>query len=222
MAELNTPENNNKTKKERPLWSTILLHGILIVITGLLLVSAISLWLNHWTRHDEIVYVPNVQGMQFDEAKSYLEGKGFSVELSDSVYLDRMRPGAVVSQNPKDSSSVRPNRTIYLTIKAFYPKMVTIPSLTDISLRQAKVALEGLGIKNITVKEVPSMYKDLIHGVFYNGKALNPGTRVPITAKIVLEVGTGGAYNENIANTDSASTTDNPNQAIDGEIDFFE
>ena len=63
--------------------------------------------------------------------------------------------------------------------------MVTLPSLTDISLRQARSILEGLDIKNIVERRVPSEFKDLVLAVRYKGARLQAG------ARIELEVGEG-------------------------------
>ena len=69
--------------------------------------------------------------------------------------------------------------------------MVTLPTLTDISLRQAKSILEGLEIKNVVEKRIPSEFKDLVLGVYYKGRRLSPGARVPVNSTIELEVGQG-------------------------------
>lgn len=150
--------------------------------------------LDWWTRHGQNVVVPDVKGMHYDKACELLEDKDFEVVLQDSVYEDGVAPGTVVAQNPKDSVEVKPGRTIYLTINAFYPRTVSLPALTDISVRQAKTILEGLGVKNIKLKEVPSEYQDLVFAAIYNGKRLKPGERVPLTAQIILEVGVALDY----------------------------
>ncbi len=86
---------------------------------------------------------------------------------------------------------MKEGREVFLTIHAFSPKMVTLPSLTDISLRQARSILEGLDIKNIVERRVPSEFKDLVLAVRYKGARLQAGARVPAGARIELEVGEG-------------------------------
>ena len=225
----NTTQQNDINKKvtTRPLWLSLLIHALTITGVGLFLVFLLSIWLNHWTRHDDVVYVPNVKGMSFDEAQIHLLSQGFEVELSDSIYDNNAKRGVVVDQNPKDSTTVRSGRTIYLTINAFYPRMVYIPALTDISIRQARAALEGIGIKNITIKEVPSLYKDLVLGAKWNGKQLMPGTRVPLNAKIVLEVGKGDDQVESTTTPTNSQTstsveTSNNSTSASSELDYFD
>ncbi|MDE6581122.1 MAG: hypothetical protein K2K47_01160, partial [Duncaniella sp.] len=100
---------------------------------------------------------------------------------------------AVINQNPRPGAKVKRGRTVYVTINAFTPRMVTIPSLADNSVRQARTTLSGLGITRITERRVPSDYHDLVLGVIYKGKRLSPGARVPVDATIELEIGQGAA-----------------------------
>lgn len=204
---MNENKPNQNSSKPRQIWLSIIIHALIIMTVGLILIWGLSEWLKHWTRHDDVVYVPDVKGMHFDEAKTFLLNNGFEVVLSDSVYEDKTKRGAVVDQNPKDSTTVRSGRTIYLTVNAFYPRMVYIPTLTDISVRQARAALEGIGIKNIKIKEIPSDYKDLVYGALWNGKQLTPGSRVPLTATIVLEVGKGVSEEEVTPEATSPTTS---------------
>lgn len=188
------------------MWMTVALHGVAILAVGAFILWLSTFWLDLWTHHGDSISVPNVKGQYFDEAKALLEDEGFDVVLHDSVYENGVKPGAVVDQNPKDATNVKPGRTVYLTINAFYPRTVLVPVLTDMSVRQARTILEGLGIKDVVIKEVPSEYKDLVYLASWNGRRMTPGMRVPLTARIVLEVGSG--YTEESFITDSVTSVD--------------
>lgn len=149
------------------------------------------LWLDKWTRHGDTIIVPSVKTFSYAKASQTLEAEGLLAILSDSVYDKRTAPGTVIEQNPKAGTVVKEGREIYLTINAFSSKMVTLPSLTDISVRQARSILEGLEIKKVVEKRVPSDFKDLVLAVRYKGVRLSPGARVPVSATIELEVGEG-------------------------------
>ena len=71
-----------------------------------------------------------------------------------------MPPGTVVEQSPRPNTKVKTNRTVYLTVTAFTSKMVVLPRLTDMSERQARSALEGIGLTNVSVAPIASDYKD--------------------------------------------------------------
>lgn len=169
----------------------ILLHIGLMIIVAVAIGWLAMLWLDVWTRHDSTISVPSVKSMTFDNAARMLADEGLVAVLTDSVYDKSTRPGTVIEQNPKVGTVVKEGREVYLTINAFSPKMVTLPTLTDISVRQAKSILEGLEIKNVVEKRVPSDFQDLVLGVYYKGRRLSPGARVPINARIEIEVGEG-------------------------------
>lgn len=169
----------------------IFLHIGLMVLAGIVIAWLAMMWLDVWTRHGDTIAVPSVKSIPYDKAEQMLKSDGLVALLSDSVYDTRTSPGTVIEQNPKPGTIVKEGREIYLTINAFSPKMVTLPSLTDMSVRQARSILEGLEIKNIVEKRVPSDFKDLVLAVRYRGNRLSPGARVPVNASIELEVGEG-------------------------------
>lgn len=173
------------------MWVKIILNLLLMALAGVFLVWITSLWLDAWTRHGQESIVPDVKGMQANAAQDELIAKGFDVVIADSVYNSSVKPGTVTDQNPKANSKVKDGCTIYLSINAFSPRQIILPALTDISYRQARSMLDGLGIKNVRVDTVPSDFKDLVLSVKRDGKRLMAGARVPINAKIVIEIGAG-------------------------------
>ncbi|MDE5664442.1 MAG: PASTA domain-containing protein [Duncaniella sp.] len=179
----------------------ILLHIGLMFLVAVVIGWLAMMWLDVWTRHDDTIIVPTVKSLTYDDASRRLSEEGLVAVLSDSVYDKSTRPGTVIDQNPKVGTVVKEGREIYLTINAFSPKMVTVPTLTDISVRQAKSILEGLEIKNIVEKRIPSDFKDLVLGVYYKGHRLSPGARVPVNATVELEVGQG--VNDTFVDDDS-------------------
>lgn len=181
----------NSEKKSRGFWFRLLINILAMGGVAVLLVTGALYWLDSWTLHGQVALVPDVKGDSFGEARARLEADGFVVELTDSVYNRHARPGIIVEQNPKVGTKVKPGRTIYLTINAFSPKSVTVPALTDMSARQARSILEGLGIEHITEVPVVSEFRDLVLGAKLNGAPLTAGARIPVTATVVLEVGDG-------------------------------
>lgn len=154
------------------------------------------LWLDSWTGHGVYREVPDLKGMTYERAAEVLVASDLQPILSDSIFSNAVAPGQVVEQVPKAGSKVKPERAVYVTINAFSPRAVTVPNLTDISLRQAQSIIEGLGITDIRVVEVPSEYKDLVMSVKYNGLPISAGMRVPITASLTIEVGRGIEEND--------------------------
>lgn len=175
-------------------------------------------WMDSWTSHGIDTKVPDVKGLSFAEASELLRKEGLTIELSDSVYDNKKAPGTVVDQTPRGNTKVKPGRVIYVTINAFSPRQVTLPQLTDISLRQAQARLKSIGIKpeNVDTVKVFCPNKDLlVLSVKCDGRPVNPGARVSINSRITLEVGDG--YPEPLMDIDSI-----PASSTDGTTDEFE
>lgn len=194
----------------------IFLNIGLMIAVALIIGWLSMLWLDVWTRHGDTISVPAVRTLAYDKAISLLEAGGLKGIVADSVYDSRTAPGTVIEQNPKAGTIVKEGREVFLTIHAFSPKMVTLPSLSDISLRQARSILEGLDITNIVERRVPSEFKDLVLAVRYKGARLQAGARVPVNARIELEVGEG--VQESFTDTDSVSAD---TEAIESHLDLF-
>lgn len=169
----------------------ILTNLLLIVAVGVLLV-VIGMWgLDVWTAHGQVRIVPNVRAMSVMEARSVINGCAMKVEVVDSVYDSEVARGAVVEQVPPAGNRVKPGRTVFLTINAYSPRQVTLPELVGTSVRQARASLQSMGFKDIREVRVPSDYKDLVISVKSMGVALRAGTKLPLNAIIVIEVGEG-------------------------------
>ena len=185
----------------------ILINLGLIVVAGCGVIWLLLTWLDVWTDHGHFELVPEVKGLSYDEACRQLHEAGFSTELTDSLYDSKTRPGTVLEQNPKSGTKVKEGRMVYLTITAFSPKTITLPTLTDVSVRQARSVLEGLGINKINIVEVASEFRGLVIAVKRDGQPLAAGARIPVTASVTLEVGAGHDENAGIDSSEENSET---------------
>lgn len=177
--------------KSFPKKHPILFHLLLIMVVFFVLLYATLCVIDSFTGHGEYVNVPNVKGLALEDAVQKLSEAGFKWEVTDSAYNETYKPGAVIDQEPKEDSRVKPLRTIYITMNAKSPREVVLPYIVDMSYRQGTALLEGLGFKKIEVEEVYSPYKDLILEVKVNGKPMTAGMRLPVTARIEMKVGNG-------------------------------
>lgn len=186
-------DNENKTFWSRTV-AFVKRHPILfnifaIILTGIFMVWLIGVvFLGWWTNHGDNVKVPQVKGLTVDVAANALRQGGFEIEL-DSIYDMTTTPGTVVEQSPRENSTVKHGRTIYLMYVCYNPKLVKVPNYLNMSRRQAIAAFESVGINNITIKDVVCDTPDLVLGARYNGLLLNPGKEIPVGAAITLEVG---------------------------------
>ena len=129
---------------------------IAVAIVALLIIGAYFL-LQKATMHGEEIPVPDMSNLTVPEASALAAQKEMKVEVTDSVFVKRMKRGAVYRQNPAPGSKVKRGRRIHLTINAVNPKEITMPDLVGHSMRQAKAELLSRGLvlgRLIYVKDI--------------------------------------------------------------------
>ncbi len=181
------PETKKGFVKRHP----VLMNLLYIILVAVFLGWAVMLFLDFWTFHGEERVVPDAKNVPLYTAANNIEHAGLHAVVTDSIYDSYVRPGTVVEQTPIPGSRIKKGGAVYLTIVAFTPKMVTVPDFYNVSVRQARSLLEGLGIKEVREELVPSEYGGLVLGARFNGVSLRPGARIPVSAIVTLEVGTG-------------------------------
>lgn len=154
-------------------------------------IVALYFWLDHYTRHGDSVEVPDVCGLYYLDADASLAESQMRSLVIDSMYIDTMSPGVVLDQVPRAGSSVKSGRTIYLTINALSPRKVTMPELKNLSYRQAEAIVKGLGLSAPQIIYWNSEYKDLVLNVMVDGRPVEAGDKLPVTARVVFSVGNG-------------------------------
>lgn len=173
----------------------VLTNLIIIILVGIAGLGIIYLSFAIFTRHGESSVVPGVEKMSYTQAIEILHAQGFKVDIRDSLYKDDEKPGYVIEQFPKSNSVVKPGRKIFLYINAVHPKEVIIDednnpredALKSTSFRQGKARLEELGFKNIRVIKILGE-NDCISKIYANGKVVKKMQKVPVNARIVMEV----------------------------------
>lgn len=103
--------------------------------------------------------------------------------------MDGAEPGSVLKQNPLPGENVKGGRKIYLTVAAAEPPKIKMPKLHDISLRQAQIMLDALGLVLDEVIEKPSPYENAVLEQLYRGHTIEPGTEIKMGEKVSLVVG---------------------------------
>jgi beta-lactam-binding protein with PASTA domain len=71
------------------------------------------------------------------------------------------------------------------------PEQVSMPALTDISLRRAKALLQTYGLKLGYIRIVPDMAENAVLKVTVNGKTVKPGTPIRKGSVVDLIIGSG-------------------------------
>jgi beta-lactam-binding protein with PASTA domain len=148
-------------------------------------------WLDSYTNHGKEIFVPDLQGLDEEEAGKILASKKLGYEIIDSIFVKGKKAGTVMEQNPEAGARVKEERKIYLIINARLPRQVVLPDLRDVSLRHAEAMITSLGLKVGNYEYVPSEYKNLVQNVKYENRIALPGTRITEGSSVTLLVGRG-------------------------------
>lgn len=169
----------------------IVINLILMVVVTIGIIIGVLTWLDHYTRHNQAVVVPDVKGLTVNEAAQFFESNGLRYNVIDSVFSKDVAPGAIVELVPSAGSKVKEGRIVFITVNALTSQMASLPEVEDLSFRQAYALLKAAGFTNIEIVYKPGEYKDLAVGIETNGKLLNPGEYVPLSAPLELLVSNG-------------------------------
>lgn len=164
----------------------IFLGSILFIIGFLILDLLVLPW---WVSKAE-TKVPRVVGMNEQEALALLEEYDLDPVISDTTFNESFPKGTIVLQKPEDGATVKVGRRIYLFISGGEPTVI-VPLLKGKSLRDAKFALERIGLQLGNVEQVPSSSpKNMIFDQeFVEGTPIKKGQTVGVFVSIGIETG---------------------------------
>ena len=165
------------------------LAAMIIVVIGLLI--GVHYWLDSYTLHGQGYELPNLYGMDFDEASLQLEKEGLKVVANDTGYNKKMDADVILMQTPGQGTKVKAGRTIYVTINSTLSPKVRIPDIIDnSSFREAQARLSAIGFR-LEEPKVIDGERDWVYGVMANGKNLQSGEMVSIETPLMLVIGNG-------------------------------
>ncbi len=179
-----------------------------------------------YTRHSQKVSVPSVEGMTLDEAKKIILERKLVPEITDSVFGGSSKPGTIIpnGQIPTAGYSVKEGRKVYLTYKAWTKELVDMPTVTNISLKDATRRIESCGLLLGKVTRKKAKFKDFVLEARFNGAKIPQGEGQPFKlhkGDVVDLVVSDGSEDQNSAtdfsdeDSNSDSNFDKPDNGID-------
>lgn len=170
---------------------------VLIAIVWVAVVYGTKAYLNSYTNHGEKFAVPNFMSEQIhvDDLDIFVEGKGITYEVIDSIYDENVPPGTVIYQTPLPTDStgmyVKSGRKIILRIskRSHLVEMPAVAGKTSKRIAEAMLISRKL-VPKITFRQSPEG-KDQVMEQLYKGKPIEPGTKIPARSKIELIVSKG-------------------------------
>lgn len=176
-----------KSLTHRPLWVNLLAAVVLVTLLVVIFLQLLGLI----TKHGQYLTVPSVLGKQTTEAITFLEGKGFEVIIQDSVYVDSAKMGIVLKQLPDPNSTVKINRTVFLTVNRVTLPQIEMPALEGKTL---SFALDIMRRSHLVLGDTiykPDFMRGSVLEQLYRGNKITAGTKLPWGSKVDLIIGSG-------------------------------
>jgi len=178
-----------KLDNDAPFWKVLVVNIIKAVVAVLLVVIVINILLKIFTKHNHEIEVPDFTAMTMEEAQKVAHKANVRLDVVDSVFVRRLEPGAIFSQNPASGSAVKKGRRILITINATQPKRVEMPNLVGLSLRQAKTELYSRGLSIKRISYVSDIATNNVIEQRYNGRKISQGQQIESESAIELVLG---------------------------------
>ncbi len=166
-------------------------HLTAIAGIGISITFFIFIGLKIYTKHGRAYAVPDLRGLTVEEAEMVTRARKLKHKVADSVFIALEDRGTVVDQNPAPNFRVKENRTIFLTINAMNPERISMPDVTGVSLRQARVILETHGLEVGRLIYVPDIALNNVLNQQYQEKDIKPGELIIRGESIDLVLGEG-------------------------------
>ncbi len=146
------------------------------------------------THHSQKIEVPDLSKKPIYQAEEILDDMNLRWVIQDSIdYNPEFPKNSVVKQNPLPGDIVKSGRKIYLTLNASGYRKIPIPDFYGNTKRNVETTLKALGFQISGKYEyVPDIGKDVVRGLKFKGKKLNPGDMLPKKSIITLILGEGG------------------------------
>jgi beta-lactam-binding protein with PASTA domain len=162
-----------------------------IVIVVVVIFTIVSMVLKSTTRHGESLTVPDITGLKMEDAEKILADKKLKYIITDSLFFEDKPKNSVLDQNPSPQSKVKEGRVIYIVLNSNKAPLVNMPNLIDVSLRQAQVMLQSVGLKAGRLIYKPDIAQNVVLEQLYGNQSLPAGAKVPKGSTIDLVLGDG-------------------------------
>ena len=193
-------------------------HLFAMIMVVVALVFGVKYGLDSYTHHGEGIEIPDLYGMDYDDAVDLLANRSINVMADDTGYNKKVQPDAILLQTPGAGTKVKEGRTVYVTINSHTSPRMRIPDIVDnSSYREANARLRAIGFKLLEPKVIDGE-RDWVYGVMAGDKSLQTGDMVSAETPLMLVIGNGTSEDED----DEDMMLDAPENEAGGDDDFEE
>lgn len=139
------------------------------------------------TRHGTEFPLPDLTGQKVSEARLVLEDLGLKYEIASEEHSPGQEAGVILSQFPSGGTKVKRDRSIKFVV-SLGQKLVPIPMVTGLSVRQAMLDLETAGL---ALGEIAWAFSDTLPEKVVVFSYPAAGTNIPLGTPVNLMVNRG-------------------------------
>lgn len=134
--------------------------------------------------------VPNVIGLNKNEAINLLEKSNLVPIIQTTRYDERYGKDNVIFQKPNQGSIVKVGRRVYLTISGGEP-LVRVPFIVNKTLRDAQITLERAGFKLGKIDSIESELpiNTIVEQEYFQGRELPKGSSIGVKVSVGPQTG---------------------------------
>ena len=174
--------------KSKSLTKQIFLMVSVVFIVFFLVYNSLMIY----TKHNRYIEVPNLSGLNLDDAIDVLKKNRLKYEVLDSSKFFVEIPNySIISQIPLEKELVKKNRKIYLNVNPRNFQKISLPNVIQITKRNAESILTALGFQVLEYNYVDDIGKDMVLDVLYEGEKILPGQKIPMNSGLSLILGNG-------------------------------
>lgn len=172
---------------------TLLKNIAAIVVFVLVGVTILSVSLSLITRHGRSVEVPDMVGLQVEDAERVAKDAHVRLEIEDSTFVSVVDRGAIFMQDPAAGSHVKKGRHIRLIVNTVAPRKVRMPDVIELTVRQAVSELTSKGFRVGRLYYEPG-FDDRVTAQLKDGRPIKANSTVDSGSVIDLKVGFNSQY----------------------------
>jgi beta-lactam-binding protein with PASTA domain len=170
----------------------VLIHLSIVIAIAIITISIFFyIYLPVSTKHGESITVPDLQGMQLDEAEKFLEKRSLRIEVFDSSFVAGVKPMTILSQNPSAMANVKENRKIYISITPRLAPKIAFPDVIDYSAQMVQKILRNNGLVPGKITYRPDLAENAVLEAKINGAKITKGDSVYKGSTVDIVVGDG-------------------------------
>lgn len=166
----------------------IVMRGAIPLIILLILVIIVdNMVMPIITRHGDEFPLPDLTGQRLMEAQLVLDDLNLRYEVASEEFAPGKPPGEILGQFPIGGTKVKSGRTVKFVV-SLGEKMVPVPDVAGLSVRQARLDLESAGL---TMGEITWAFSDTLPEKVVVLSYPPPGTEITSGSPVTLMVNRG-------------------------------